>query len=882
MRFGKDTIRFLNVVAAILVVCGSACARSAREPNAPRASRNSQHGPRLSRGCEYWRAPERTPGTLVCPQPVARNVWVSCDRWPDGSDLRRFGLDAIRLCNAKTDHERCLAVYRWIRRWMICPDGRVGAPTEKIASRDRKNGFVDHGLKQLNVYGVHWCDGQVRILEGVWRALGYRAEKVVCGGHTIAGCGYKDYDGVDRWHALDVSHSGLLFDRSRRRLLSLDDLATEYYGGHYQWVFCPHNDWDDHRMELSLRVGEKIERIWGNWHQPYEDNVARRDRKVPDWERGPYPLDHGNGRWTYSPDLTRKDWSQGLAEPPLNMAPDELRPAEAGKPATAVWDFRTPYIIADASVTLRLVRKSVDDQIRLHLSVDDGATWSKAWECPADVTGETSLSVPIGDKFVVTDRAEPPKQFPSPFGRYAYRLKLELRPRHEAHDCRVQGIRFDTVVQQNYFALPQLQPGKNLINVRGDLAPDEALKITYVWDDPLGEGRRNVTVVEKTPYTYEIQAAGGSWQACKCKSVTIEGIRATHQGNHTLAKEAASRLCPSLPMRPVEETARGWYQPLRKELATMDKVLAGLGRPGNPTVCICAATMNADARAFPQVAKIVRETANSEIKNRAMVALYVIDRDKARPILFEVASEKDRSNWDTSKDPIGEAPWVAGTAVIGLMAADARWNEFLPLLVRALKNPTAWPGWGPRAALIRAIGRLGRDNSEAALAVRAVLTDELRKEDDDSRAVAALAAGQICNSALVPALRRHLDSAYQPLQQNAALSLSLIGDKQVAPLVRPWLRVADDENFRAVAAEVLKNRGDAESLAPLREAAAVEPFPWVREKLERATRAIEASGKSAIGDCPNFCVSKNGTVPFPRRHRPDGVIDTKLRTGPPS
>jgi len=823
-------MRFFNAVAAVLVVNGLACAGRTPDP-----------GPQLSRDCEYWRAPERTPGSLVCTQPAARGVWVTCDRWPDGSDLRRFGLDAARLCNATTDHEKCLAVYRWVRRWMVYPDGKIGAPTEKVASPHRKNGFVDQGLKQLNVYGVHWCDGQVRIVEAVWRALGYRAEKVVCGGHTIVGCHYEDYDGASRWHALDVSHSGLLFDRSYRRLLSFDEMETAYYGGYYQWVFCPHNDWDDHRMELSLRVGEKLERIWGNWGKPYEDDVARRDRKVPEWERGPYALDYGNGRWNYTPDLAGKDWTQGLAEPPVNMSPGELQPAEAGQSATAVWDFRTPYIIADASVVLRLKRKSADDQIRLHLSVDDGKTWSAIWDCPAAIVGDREISVPIGEKFTVTGSAQPPKEFPSPFGRYAYRLKLELRARRDVQDCRVRGIRFETIVQQNYFALPQLQPGKNLINVRGELPVGEALKVTYVWNDPLGNERTNVTVVEKTPCTYEILAAGRVWTACTCKSVIIEGVRATGSGNRTLVKEDPSQAFPLPPIRPVEDTARHWYQPRRSELGTIKQVIEGLRRPGELRHWLCAATMHADPRPFPQAAKIVYETANFEIKNRAMVALYVMDREKARPILFEVASEKAHSKWDTSKDPIGEAPWVAGTAVIGLMAADAGWNEFLPLMIRALKNPAAWPGWGPRFALIRAIGKLGHGNREAALAIHGVLTDQFRKEDDDSRAVAALAAGQVCDLTLAPDLRKHLNSEYEPLKQNAALSLSLLGDKQIAPMIRPWLKVAGDEDFRAIGAEVLGNLADRESLAPLRDALAVEPFQWVRQRMKHAIRTIEAS-----------------------------------------
>ena len=147
--------------------------------------------------------------------------------------------------------------------------------------------------------------------------------------------------------------------------------------------------------------------------------------------------------------------------------------------------------------------------------------------------------------------------------------------------------------------------------------------------------------------------------------------------------------------------------------------------------------------------------------------------------------------------------------------------------------------------MIRAIGRLGRDDQDAAQAIRGILADRSEKEDDDVRSIAALAAGQIRDPSLIPALRPHLDSPYEPLRQNAALSLGLLGDRRVAVTVRPWLSMTSDENDRGVAAEVLGNLHDQESLAALRAALAVEPFPWVRAKMEDAIQANEAAGNAA-------------------------------------
>ena len=116
---------------------------------------------KLDRDLDYWRAPERSPGPFLSKKPAAHDVWVSCDRWPDGSDMRRFGMDAIRLSRATTDHEKALAVYRWVRRWMIF-NNRRGCSTERLNPDTIGHPWVMQGDKLLNVYGVHWCGGQAR------------------------------------------------------------------------------------------------------------------------------------------------------------------------------------------------------------------------------------------------------------------------------------------------------------------------------------------------------------------------------------------------------------------------------------------------------------------------------------------------------------------------------------------------------------------------------------------------------------------------------------------------------------------------------------------------------------------------------------------------
>lgn len=812
---------------------------------------------RLSRELDYWRAPERTPGGFLCAEPAASDIWVSCDRWPDGSDARRFGLDAVRLSGARTDHEKALAVYRWVRRWMIF-NNKKGCPTERLNPGPAGHPWVKQADKLLNVYGVHWCGGQARVVEQVWRALGYRAEKVARGGHTIVGLHYQDFDGIERWHGLDVSHSAVAWHESYRRLLSLDELSSQWYAYYYQYGLPGngHLYFNDHRMELALRPGERLERLWGNVGKPYQDNAAQgrgMAERVPAYERGPYfPFTYGNGLWRYAPDLTRPGWEKGLAEPPRRMRAGKLQPLASGKTATAVWHFRSPYIVSDAEAVIKVFRKSPDDVVRLHLSVDSGKTWKVVWECPSEMVGEKEIVVPLCPKFEVSEKGpSPPEDFNSPFGRYAYRLKLELLARDRPEDCRVEAIAFETTVQLNLYSLPQLQPGRNTINVRGGITPGSALRVTYLWDDPQGKDRRHVTLVEKTPFSYVIVAGGKTWEDCVCRSITIEAVPATGEGNRTVTSGEPGEFTPLPPLPPVEKTMGRWNgQPLQEKLPGLKDVLAAAGDRKRFKRVLRGAVMLADPRTFDAFREIAYQEDSPNDKFLAFVGMYRADPQRARPVLHDILGDREGKQvvWSKGKDRKDEGwgrerSWCAGGTVIGYIAAEASWREFLPGLLEVLASEQCLPGWGPRYGTVRVIGRLGAGNREAAEVVRDVLEHKFRKEHGDTLIPAALSAGQIGDPMAVSALRTCLAGSYWPLKHNAALSLSMLGDRSIIPRMREWLKAPFDENFRGYAAEALGNLADPGSRtsleAALEAALEVEPLPWVRRKMEEALNKIK-------------------------------------------
>lgn len=802
--------------------------------------------PRLSREFKYWRgAREITPGPFLCKEPAATGVTVTCDRWPDTTDIRRFAEDAVRLSNAKTPHEQALALWRWIRRIKVHTDGNP--PTEKCVPSCNR-GYVTDPLKVLNVYGAHYCGGLSRVSELIWRARGMRADRIHCGSHSMVDVFYRDDDGVERYHLFDVNFGGFMYHHSRKRLMSLDEYSTDYFGGKYNWIHKEHWPWPKHRMELSFRTGEKLERIWGNWKKPYQSHMdpKRDNRRTPISERGPYKTrTFGNGRWTYTPDLTTTEWQKGLAEAPVGMAANKLMPVSVGTPGFATWHFRTPYIVSDVAVRMKVNRASSDDVIRLHLSVDDGKTWKPVWTCPESDVGQKEVTASICPSFEVKQTTPVPKDLHSPFGRYAFRVKLELVAKQKPEDCRIDGVSFETTVQQNFYALPQLQPGKNKISVRGDVAPGSALKVTYVWEDPKGKARQNVAIVEKAPHSYEILAAGKKWEDVVCRSILVECIAADGKGNRTEIKEEPSEIHELAPMQHPKFTRgrRGWWQ--RSELAKLPKaeqLIKELADAEKRSGALKGLLELRDPAAFDAIKRVCYEEKNVHTKSVALVALFVTDREKSKTVLLDILEHPEKAAW-TDK-PVKKGPqdakqhYANAAVIIGLMAKEAGWKEAIPGLLKVMAMPEIDQRKIRKGvscvpyAIMRIFASIG-DKRIAEAARKCVKYGGYRG------AYAALAAAHIGDKKAIPDIRKILAGSFMKGREYAAVALGRLGDLESAPAIRQMLKEFSDENHRAAAAEALGAMRDKGSREALKAALDAEPFPWVRAKMKEALAKLE-------------------------------------------
>jgi HEAT repeat protein len=815
-------------------------------------------------GQAYWRGTEATPGAAFCVRPAATGVKVVCDRWPDGSDLRQFGQDAMRLSGATTPQEQAIAVWRWVRRWTMYTDGNV--PTEKWRPRP----YIDDPIKVLNVYGTHWCDGLSRAMELVWRAQGGRAEKLYRSGHTMCDVFYRDADGVERWHLFDVSEGGYMYHHARSRLLTPGEMSTDAYNYMATWIHCAHLGWPTHRVELALRDGEYLRRLWGNEGKPYQDNVRYDHQTVPPSERGPYPIGYGNGTLGYGVPMTsERALLDGLATEPVNLACEKkgLQPRTAGTPAVAVWRIRSPYVIARAEIAIDGRCRTSDDSARLSLSVDDGKTWKTVWEKKGP--GEFEVKgVDLCPTYKVTMKSDPPENFVSPFGRYAYLVRLELMAKAKPEDARVSWLFLTTTVQHNVYALPQLQPGRNRITVSGTLDPAAALEVMYVWDDKHGRERMNVTVVESTPFAYEILADGAEWNDVVCKSLEVRAVPKTGEGNRTVVKETPCDVRLAAPLSHPDGTRARWQRPLEGEMPTTAACLAVLSkagagdapaattpdgveetqapppgttrtapvRPAAPELDVrTALAVLADRRdpaAFDAVKKAVYERAGRNEKERAVVALYASDATRAVPVLLDVLEHPEKVAWreEAGKPAVARGHWCGVAAIIAEIMVQERCTDAVPGLIRVLDCPEAWDD--VRWQMVRSLGRLG--DPRAREAVRRCLSGG----DGDLTALAARAAGELGDREAIPLLRRLLKSGFELSRESAANALGLLGDKDSAPALRE-LYYHRDENLRAAAIEALGRLKEADE-SEIRIIRDSDAFRWVREI---ALRAVSESQK---------------------------------------
>lgn len=731
---------------------------------------------------------------------LARNVKVVCDRWPDGSSLRQFALDAIRLSAAKTEKEKALAVLRWMRRWTMFTDGH--APEERGQS-------VLDDMKILHVYGAHWCDGRALLMENLWRSAGGRAYKLyIPDGYTLAMVNWKDDDGVERWHQIHASRGWYVYDRAGKFIATPDDIGCDFSlmfrpsvtgiprSGYpprpWNWIMTTHRPFSRHDVTLDLRTGESYSRQWGNEGVFVCNNVAK--EQYADGEHGGYEITYGNGRFQKEIDLTRPDPVERSAAAP--GAADKMIP------------LRLPHVIADAWIEGEPPKSLAaffmpDDKTRFPLPAASGGRIELGRKCTSDK---------------------------NTVGRYAFPLHLS----YDRRQVTQKSVRLTAIVQHNFFSLPQLWPGRNNVTVSAELAPGTALRVTYEWADAAGKEKKNVTVVEKTPHTYEILAAGRKWADVVCKRLTIEAVKADGKGNRTEVKEPEAKVEPLDPMPAMDEIV-GEKKP--EPLKRVEDYLADLKVPEKRVAALDGLMVLRDRAAAAALTEMLYSAADLplEVRGRAGQALFLTLEPREAFELFRPILDKDaKVKWIEAQKGEG---WGSVAAMVAQFAAVSGYQPIVPAVVEAYKKGV---GRINRPPFMRMFGKF-KVKDAVPLCVRAL------RDDADTAAPAAWALGEIGDPVAAPDIVETIESRLKKdrfsssVYAEGARALGKMGAKTPEALkVLERLLVHHDEEARAGAADALGKVGEARHSDMLTKAAEKEPHDWVAAVMRASARTLEA------------------------------------------
>ncbi|MBI1940168.1 MAG: HEAT repeat domain-containing protein, partial [Acidobacteria bacterium] len=643
----------------------------------------------------------RSPGP-VCRQPAVEGLRISNDRWPDSFTLRSFAEDAIRLARARTPEEEALALYDWIARVMtIGGSPHEGPPGQEVYAADT--------LKILNVYGNHWCDGQARIFETLWRSLGRQARRLYLPmrHHSLVELWWRDADGQGRWHALDVNNGWWVRnergwissseDLERNPLLVLaanQDLKMRAQG----WLHTHLSSMPEHSMAIHLRRGESYTLRWDNQGFYYVNPRTRQSVAAdsPLYEPGgPYSQFIGGGEVVFVPDLSSSTWSDDLWGEVKNVRQlaGHLEPEAAGEDSAFVYQFDFPHLIVDATVEATVVRSSPEAEAAISFSVDGGKSWHSAWA--ATELGLTHFLLNLG-------RERGNRGLPSVQGFYSFLLRFEMRAAERPGDVSISDLSFTHRTMMNKMTLPNLAPGWNRFKVAArKLAAGHSLRVVVEWSDKEGVQRLD-RVARQLPYEFDLFANGSGGSTVGMGSLKLEPVRLDDEQPSSLAARVRSGAAEDRFQAIIEAGLRGdgsMVGPLLEEFKSQDPEVRfwaadALGKVGSP-------------EAVPALVLGLHDEFEA-IRMVSAIALGELKRKEAVPALLEVA--------------------------MGKAGPGKGYRLFIPVDVGAAR-------W----AAARALGRIGDRSAVPALA------ELLETADGDLGFFVAQALGELGDRRAVPA-----------------------------------------------------------------------------------------------------------------------------------
>jgi hypothetical protein len=374
------------------------------------------------------------------------------------------------------------------------------------------------------------------------------------------------------------------------------------------------------------------------------------------------------------------------------------------------------------------------------------------------------------------------------------------------------------------------------------------LRVTYVWDDAEGQGRKDIVTIATMPYQYEIIPKGKIWEDVVCRSIKIEALqRKRYEGSPSVQKRdpVSSGSTSMLSTIPIERLIGSYRPPALKNPSFYIKQIENGKEIGQAILALGALR---DPGAKETLERVIAQDKTHPFQNKvwACQALFQSAGRLAAPMMLRILERDKAITWhDPQNKWSQDAMWLHTAAMAAAILAaietfDGR-ERAADIIAETLTGKrmvtdpkSIWRGeeicWG----LIKVLGKLGSKK-------HVPLLKTYLKEDSDARTMAIQALGDIGDPSVVPDLLSLLKGfQYSPNGLYSIEVLGKIGTKGIGPELYPFLSHWD-EDFRGAAATALGKIGDSNSIPKLKEMIGRERFPWVIAAAKESLRVLEGN-----------------------------------------
>ncbi len=452
------------------------------------------------------------------------NLHLVTDNVPDYTDMSSLAHSTADLW--QTPQDKAIAVWRW---------GRRSRRQTSCATEDGRT--IWDPILHYNSYGAMNCGIISSLNIASWLQLGFHGRYIQLGDHTVSEVSWdegKTWHLFDSSMSIFCyNHKGVVAscdEIQQAHACELSDGKSErghfyYYhftppcGSHFGptgWRFACDNPVENqrtlfngadsymhnfsvdrycqyartgHRYTLGIRPYESYTRYWEPLDRPrrkvpmppsdpdYFRPVAK-GFSEPDDPHGPMDI-RGNGQWVFQPDLAAKNWREYVYDDAGLVAEaggrPRLHPAEAGRPAWAVFKISAANVITSLRIEGEALRRTAGDALKISISRNAGICWLPVWG--AETMGPLPIRLSLRKEVAGVTQCL---------------VKVEILAAAEKRAAGLDSLKFTTITQLNRRTLPSLALGANQVM----LWADEQLETTEIWPALHGGAYRETAAEE--------------------------------------------------------------------------------------------------------------------------------------------------------------------------------------------------------------------------------------------------------------------------------------------------------------------------------------------------------------------------------------------------